>query len=176
MSQKDQGRARAVVVPWKLICGTKKQCEAKRREVKAEAALLGVDYECHFKTKGINDVFVYTFRWRLHPSPRPQCGAKCRSGRPCQAKVAYLPNGDWATRCKRHGGLSTGPRTPEGRQSIGAANSRRKGTAYKKRTLSAAPAAKVPAHQEKQEKPAAPPTLAESAARELERREKLGIL
>lgn len=43
---------------------------------------------------------------------RPKCGARTkRDGKPCQAKV--IPN---RTRCKWHGGLSTGPRTPEGRE------------------------------------------------------------
>ncbi len=37
------------------------------------------------------------------------CGAKTRKDTPCQAKA--LANG----RCRNHGGLSTGPRTPEGR-------------------------------------------------------------
>jgi hypothetical protein len=40
---------------------------------------------------------------------RPRCGAKTRSGGSCQA--AALTNG----KCHRHGGLSTGPRTEEGK-------------------------------------------------------------
>jgi hypothetical protein len=40
---------------------------------------------------------------------RPRCGAKTRAGTPCQAQA--LENG----RCFLHGGLSTGPRTPEGK-------------------------------------------------------------
>lgn len=40
----------------------------------------------------------------------PRCGAFARStGKPCEAKA--LENG----RCRNHGGLSTGPRTVEGR-------------------------------------------------------------
>jgi hypothetical protein len=157
---------------WQVIRGTMQRCEAKENEVLAEAARYDVGYARRFTVETTNGVQVFVFRWRLHPSPRPICGAKCRSGRPCQAKVAYLANGDWATRCKRHGGLSTGPKTDKGRArqkaAVSEANSRRKGTAYKKRTLLAPPA--------RQEKPAAPLTLAELAARELERREKLGIL
>ena len=38
----------------------------------------------------------------------PRCGAKTRSGTPCQAPA--MKNG----RCRLHGGKSTGPRTPEG--------------------------------------------------------------
>ena len=37
------------------------------------------------------------------------CGARTRRGTPCQRKA--LANG----RCPNHGGLSTGPRTPEGK-------------------------------------------------------------
>lgn len=37
------------------------------------------------------------------------CGAKNRKGLPCQSLQTYK-NG----RCKFHGGLSTGPKTPEG--------------------------------------------------------------
>jgi hypothetical protein len=53
----------------------------------------------------------------LAPSPpryrleRPRCGAKTRKGTPCQA--AGIGRGG---RCKFHGGMSTGARTPEGRQ------------------------------------------------------------
>ncbi|HKF94498.1 MAG TPA: HGGxSTG domain-containing protein [Gammaproteobacteria bacterium] len=40
----------------------------------------------------------------------PRCRAHCqRDGQPCQART--LANG----RCKYHGGLSTGPRTPAGK-------------------------------------------------------------
>ncbi|WP_350172587.1 HGGxSTG domain-containing protein [Hyphomonas sp.] len=43
---------------------------------------------------------------------RKRCGARTRSrnGAPCQCKV--VPG---RTRCRFHGGLSTGPRTPEGK-------------------------------------------------------------
>lgn len=40
---------------------------------------------------------------------KSKCGAKTRKGTSCQAKG--LLNG----RCRNHGGMSTGPRTPEGR-------------------------------------------------------------
>ena len=38
------------------------------------------------------------------------CNARCVTGRPCRALA--LPNG----RCVRHGGKSTGPRSPEGKR------------------------------------------------------------
>lgn len=50
---------------------------------------------------------------------RPQCGAKTRKGTPCTAKV-YWPV-IWpepSRRCRLHGGLSTGPKTPEGKDKL----------------------------------------------------------
>jgi len=40
-----------------------------------------------------------------------RCGAKTRAGTPCKLRSIY-DNG----RCKFHGGLSTGPKTPEGKK------------------------------------------------------------
>ena len=40
----------------------------------------------------------------------PRCGARTRAG--CACRQPAMPNG----RCRLHGGLSTGPRTPEGRR------------------------------------------------------------
>ncbi len=42
---------------------------------------------------------------------RDCCGAKTRAGTPCKRRDFYL-NG----RCKLHGGLSTGPKTLEGKK------------------------------------------------------------
>ncbi len=53
------------------------------------------------------------------PPPAPKCGAKTRKGAPC-IRTAQ-PNG----RCRNHGGLSTGPRTTEGRERIAEAQRRR---------------------------------------------------
>lgn len=38
------------------------------------------------------------------------CGAKTRAGTPCKLTGLY-----WSGRCKLHGGMSTGPTTPEGK-------------------------------------------------------------
>jgi hypothetical protein len=51
---------------------------------------------------------------------RPACGAKNRSGSPC--RVAPVPG---KRRCRFHGGLSTGPKTVEGKLRIAAAQRRR---------------------------------------------------
>lgn len=42
--------------------------------------------------------------------PNEFCGARTRAGGPCRQRAIYS-NG----RCKWHGGLSTGPKTPEGK-------------------------------------------------------------
>lgn len=44
------------------------------------------------------------------PPARPTCGARTRTGAPCKRKPVRGKK-----RCRNHGGLSTGPRTPEGR-------------------------------------------------------------
>jgi hypothetical protein len=58
------------------------------------------------------------------------CGAFARStGHPCKAKA--LANG----RCKNHGGMSTGPKTPEGRQAIAQATRQRMASGQQERVL-----------------------------------------
>jgi len=44
------------------------------------------------------------------------CGAKTRAGTPCKITTIYKSG-----RCKFHGGLSTGPKTAEGKARISAA-------------------------------------------------------
>lgn len=64
---------------------------------------------------------------RPRKDERPSCGARCRDGHPCRALAVWLP-GDSAPRngrCRMHGGLSTGPRTPEGKAAIAESNRRR---------------------------------------------------
>jgi hypothetical protein len=51
---------------------------------------------------------------------RPSCGARTRKGAPCLARV--VPG---KGRCRLHGGLSSGPRTPEGKARIAAAQRKR---------------------------------------------------
>jgi hypothetical protein len=55
---------------------------------------------------------------------RPLCGARTRDGRPCCARVVEKTNGQLARRCRMHGGMSTGPRTVEGRAAIVESNRR----------------------------------------------------
>ena len=59
-----------------------------------------------------------------------RCGAYARTtGNPCQAKA--LTNG----RCKNHGGMSTGPKTPEGRLAISQATRLRMSSGARMRIL-----------------------------------------
>lgn len=51
---------------------------------------------------------------------RPLCGARTRKGVPCAARVV-----EGRTRCRLHGGLSTGAKTAEGRARIAESNRRR---------------------------------------------------
>jgi hypothetical protein len=74
--------------------------------------------------------------WSSPKRERPRCGASCRDGTACEAlpvrnKRLYRPvNG----RCRmQHGGLSTGPKTPEGRQRIAECNRSRIARSEEKR-------------------------------------------
>ena len=67
---------------------------------------------------------------RLTQVALARCGAYARTtGNPCQAKA--LTNG----RCKNHGGMSTGPKTPEGRQAISQATRQRMASEGRMRVL-----------------------------------------
>ena len=56
--------------------------------------------------------------WRFGPDwPGQRCRAKTRKGTACQ-KPALIGK----ARCRLHGGLSTGPKTPEGKARIAAAH------------------------------------------------------
>jgi hypothetical protein len=56
----------------------------------------------------------------LRRKDRPRCGARTRKGTPCLVRVEAGKR-----RCRFHGGLSTGPRTAEGKARIAAAQRRR---------------------------------------------------
>jgi hypothetical protein len=49
-----------------------------------------------------------------NPASAPRCGAKTRNGGKCRAPAMLSPKSGLYTRCRMHGGASTGPRTPEG--------------------------------------------------------------
>jgi hypothetical protein len=48
--------------------------------------------------------------WKPSKRDRDRCGARTRAGGICKAPAMWLKE-----RCRMHGGLSTGPRTPEGK-------------------------------------------------------------
>jgi hypothetical protein len=56
----------------------------------------------------------------LRRKDRPRCGARTRKGVPCVVRVE-----PGKRRCRFHGGLSTGPKTAEGKARIAAAQRRR---------------------------------------------------
>jgi hypothetical protein len=60
--------------------------------------------------------------WSGDPSKSPRCGAKTRSGKPCRAPAMWSTRTRRYTRCRLHGGASTGPRTPEGLEKCRRAN------------------------------------------------------
>jgi len=61
---------------------------------------------------------------------KTKCGAYARStGFPCKAQAQ--PNG----RCKNHGGMSTGPKTPKGRKAIAEATRQRMTSGQRKKVL-----------------------------------------
>ena len=102
---------------------------------------------------------------------RPRCAAKCRDGSPCQARALT-----GRRRCRMHGGLSTGPRSAEGRARIAQANQQRQGTRYR---VKARPLPKMLTEAQQRGQQIArlleaahdPRTLAEAARAELERRQ-----
>lgn len=68
--------------------------------------------------------------WYESMKKKVKCGAYARStGHPCQAKA--MANG----RCKNHGGMSTGPRTAEGKKAIGAATAKRMASGQRERAI-----------------------------------------
>lgn len=67
--------------------------------------MLDVDRSAHWKNESL---------WKKN---RPLCGAKCRDGHSCKAKVVVdSKTGEPINgRCRVHGGLSTGAKTQEGK-------------------------------------------------------------
>ena len=62
--------------------------------------------------------------WSRTKRERPRRGARCRDGSPCEAPPVWDKRLDRAVngRCRMHGGLSTGPKTEEGRRRIAESN------------------------------------------------------
>ncbi len=62
--------------------------------------------------------------WSRPKRERPRCGARCRDGGSCKAPPVWDKRLDRPVngRCRMHGGLSTGPKTEEGRRRIAESN------------------------------------------------------
>ncbi|MEJ7814787.1 MAG: HGGxSTG domain-containing protein [Rubrobacter sp.] len=62
--------------------------------------------------------------WSRTKRERPRCGSRCRDGSPCEASPVWdrLVDRPVNGRCRMHGGLSTGPKTEEGRRRIAESN------------------------------------------------------
>ena len=73
--------------------------------------------------------------WSRTKRERPRCGAKCRDGSLCQAPPVWDRRLDRPVngRCRIHGGLSTGPKTEQGRQRIVESNRSRSARSVEKR-------------------------------------------
>ncbi len=56
--------------------------------------------------------------WAMRKTERLRCGARCRDGHQCRAPAVWDKKHDRPKngRCRMHGGLSTGPKTLEGRR------------------------------------------------------------
>lgn len=108
---------RGITAPWRrnvtmCPCGTCADCSARHR-LSAALRLLG-------RERGDGRIAHRLSKRRHRPATdeRPRCGAKCRDGRPCSAPAVWRA-GDLEPRngrCRNHGGLSTGPRTAEGKR------------------------------------------------------------
>src|SRR5271165_3860712 len=56
------------------------------------------------------------------PTKSPRCNALTRSGTPCRCRAMWSERSRRDIRCYRHGGASTGPRTPAGAERCRKAN------------------------------------------------------
>jgi hypothetical protein len=75
--------------------------------------------------------------WSSLKRERPRCGARCRDGSSCKAPPVWDKCLDRPVngRCRMHGGLSTGPKTPEGRWRIAESNRSRSARSEEKRGI-----------------------------------------
>ena len=66
------------------------------------------------KAGAVFTVFEYSAKWyelrKVYGNPKQICGARKKTGERCRSKMLHRGG-----KCKFHGGLSTGARTPEGK-------------------------------------------------------------
>jgi hypothetical protein len=93
------------------------------------ASVMGSGKDCQPNMPGY-DIWSGEIRlwWSRPKRERPRCGARCRDGSPCQAPPVWNKSLDRPVngRCRIHGGLSTGPKTEEGRRRIAESNRSRR--------------------------------------------------
>ena len=90
-------------------------CPAKRHLTCSDSAC-GIGGKC----KRLAELGLAGDGSPLRRKDRPRCGAWTQTGAPCLVRVE-----PGKRRCRFHGGLSTGPRTTEGKARIAAAQRRR---------------------------------------------------
>ena len=104
---------RKIIKQWMVQCDQHDQEVERRAKIRDEAYQL---YHAGQISSNELDEIERQYRYPEPPTYPPEllnmrCGAKNRQGVPCKIKNVYLPSG----RCKFHGGLSTGPRTADGK-------------------------------------------------------------
>jgi len=110
------------------------QDEGGRRMLEASGDMLALDFPLSLFTREERELMELTkhsfdvlamVEWAAQQKApttpkklRPRCGARCRDGHPCQAPAVWDSEHDRPRngRCRMHGGLSTGPRTEEGKR------------------------------------------------------------
>jgi hypothetical protein len=91
-----------------------------------QRALEDFDRDFYEGLAGLRTVFdfengcIELRQWKTPKAEQERCRATCRDGHACLMRV--VPG---KRRCRLHGGLSTGPRTPAGCARIGESNRRR---------------------------------------------------
>jgi len=97
---------------WKEL--DRQEAEADRKAQEAEDARLVATGLYERRADGRPGV------WAKPKAERALCGAKTRAGAACQARAVL-----GSTRCRLHGGLSTGPKTAAGKAAIAKSNRQR---------------------------------------------------
>jgi len=101
-------RRLADAVQWELAIRKGKQVIAERERERQQAR---EEYQrTREEWRRLHEERMQACELRRARNHGPRCGAKTRAGRPCDRKVVL-----GKTRCPNHGGLSTGPKTPEGK-------------------------------------------------------------
>ncbi|WP_436174684.1 HGGxSTG domain-containing protein [Mesorhizobium sp. LjNodule214] len=102
---------------WELWCKHKQfVCPSEGKKYLCQ------DPDCYLgsRCQALNDKGLFGSGDPLPKNQRPTCGANTRAKSLCQMRVVPGKH-----RCRLHGGMSTGPKSPEGRERIAEAQRRR---------------------------------------------------